>query len=175
MELIATTRLAFPRELVFRTYRDHLVETVPYLPNIASITVQERRDEGATTSLVNIWTAKTDIPSLARRFVKADMLAWTDVARWDQSAWTCRWRIETHAFPGLMECTGLTELVEAGSQTDVRVTGNLVLHLEKAHIPRLLAGTVQPIIERLIITGLKPNLLSTGEGVERFLLSKSSP
>jgi hypothetical protein len=173
MQLTANTRVTFPRELVFKTYRDRIAETIPYLPNVKSIVVQERRDEGDIASLVNLWTAKTEIPSLARRFVKADMLCWTDRARWDQSAWRCNWEIETHAFPGLLQCSGQTEFVEAGAGTDIRISGDLLLHLERAHIPRLLAGTVQPVIEKLIINGLRPNLLSTGEGVAKLLAAQA--
>ena len=172
MQLVAHTKVTFPKELVFRTYRDNLVDTVPFLPNVKAIVVRERKDAPPMTELVNIWTAKTEIPSLARRFIKADMLMWTDYASWDEASWKCNWRIETHAFPGLMECRGCTEFFEAGTGTDIKVAGDLVLHLERAHIPRLLAGTVQPVIEKIIITALKPNLLSTGEGVEKFLLSK---
>jgi hypothetical protein len=172
MELSAHTRVSFPRELVFCTYRDNLPDTVPFLPNIASIVVKERKDAPPKTELINVWTGKTEIPSLARRFVKADMLMWTDYATWDEAAWSCHWRIQTHAFPGLMECRGCTEFAEDGAGTDIKVAGDLVLHLENAHIPRLLSGTVRPVIEKIIIAALKPNLLSTGEGVEKFLLSK---
>jgi hypothetical protein len=172
MQLTATTRVSFPRELVFKTYRDDIDQTVPYLPNVKSIEVKERQDDGPRTSLLNVWTAKTELPALARKFVKADMLSWTDRARWDQSAWQCEWQIETHAFPGLMECRGHTEFLEAGGETEIRISGDLSLHLERAHIPRFLAHTVQPVIEKIIIHSLKPNLLSTGEGVARLLASK---
>jgi hypothetical protein len=159
--------------LVFHTYRDQLPETVPYLPNVSSIEVKERSDLDGHTKLVNLWTAKTDIPSIARKFVKPEMLQWTDYADWDPANWTCHWRIETHAFPGLVECTGSTSFHEAGEgRTELRVDGKLVMHLEKAHVPRLLAGSVQPIIEKIVVGNLRPNLLSTGEGVEKFLLAR---
>jgi hypothetical protein len=175
MEIIANTKIHFPRELVFRTYRDEIQETVPYLPTVASIEVRERHDDGPRTRMVNLWTAKTQIPSLAKKFIQGEMLSWTDRADWDQNQWQCRWSIETYAFPGMVECSGTTHFVEVGAETEIRINGSLVLHLEKAHIPKLLAGTVQPIIEKLVVEGLKPNLLSTGQGVEKLLTKKSSP
>jgi hypothetical protein len=173
MELTAQTQVPFPRELVYRTYRDRLPEVVPYLPNVSSIVVRQRTEREGRIDLLNIWTARADVPSMARKFLKPEMLAWTDDARWDPVGWICRWRIETQAFPGLVECAGTTAFREAGSQTEIRIDGKLVLHLEKAHVPRLLAGTVQPMIERIVISALRPNLLSTGEGVGRFLQAEA--
>jgi hypothetical protein len=168
MELTATTRVTFPREHVFKTYRDRIVETVPFLPNIRSIEVKERRDEGGKTDMVNVWTGKTELPLLAKRLIKADMLSWTDRASWDEAIWQVKWRIETHAFPGLLECTGHTDFVESGTGTEIKICGDLFLRVERAHLPRLLAAP----IEKLIVTALKPNLLSTGEGVARLLASQ---
>lgn len=173
MDLIAQTRVAFPRELVFTTYRDKLPELVPFLPNVSSIVVKERVDQGEKTKLVNLWTGKTDIPSAAQRFIKPEMFMWTDFADWDRDTWTCHWRSETHAFPGLIECSGKTVYEPVGEATELRITGALILHLEKAHVPRLLAGTVRPLIEKLVVGNLKPNLLSTGGGVEKYLQSRS--
>lgn len=172
MHLTASTQVRFPRLLVYRTYRDNIVDTVPFLPNVRSIEIKEHRVNGPLVEYVNVWTGKTEIPAVARKFVKADMLSWSDYATWDEDRWRCDWRIETHAFPGLMECRGRTEFFESGAGTEIRVAGDLVLHLEKAHLPRFLAGSVQPVIERIIVGALTPNLLSTGEGVEKFLISK---
>jgi hypothetical protein len=122
--------------------------------------------------LVNLWTGKTEIPSVARRFLKAEMLTWTDYATWRSRRGTCRWRLKTHAFPEVLECAGRTVFVEAGPDaTTVEITGDLVLHLEKFPVPRLLTGTLTPLLERLIVNGVKPNLLSGGEAVEKLLLS----
>ncbi len=175
MQLLAQTRLSFPREIAFRTYRDEMVAAVPYMPNVASIVEQERKEQDGVVELVNLWTGKTEIPAVARKFLKAEMLTWTDYASWDQAAWRCRWRLKTHAFPEVLECSGQTSFVEAGAgATTVEITGDLVLHLEKAPVPRLLAGTLTPLLERIIVSGVKPNLLSGGEAVEKLLLSRKS-
>ena len=169
MELIATTKVGFPRDLVFKTYRDKLPELVPHLPNVTSIVVKQRKDEGQKTTLVNLWTGRADIPAVAAKFVKQEMFQWTDFADWDEATYTCKWRSETGAFPGLVECSGTTAYVEVPGGTELRIVGNLVLHLSRAHIPRLLSGTVTPVVEKIIIGNLKPNLLSTGQGVEKYL------
>lgn len=173
MQLSAQTRLSFPRELAFKTYRDRIVQAVPYMPNVASIVEQERRvKDGGVVEIVNLWTGKTEIPSLARKFLKADMLAWTDYATWDEAEWACRWSLKTHAFPGVLECSGRTVFVESSpGATTVEISGDLALHLDRFPVPRLLTGTLTPLLERLIVGGVKPNLLSGGEAVEKLLLS----
>ncbi|MGC4117354.1 MAG: hypothetical protein QM765_22895 [Myxococcales bacterium] len=173
MQLSAQTRVSFPRDLTFHTYRDRIVAAVPYMPNVASIVEQERKAlDGGKVELVNLWTGKTEIPSIAKKFLKAEMLSWTDFASWDEAAWTCQWRLKTHAFPEVLECSGQTVFTEAGpGATTVDISGNLVLHLEKFPVPRLLTGTLTPILEKLIVGGVKPNLLSGGAAVEKLLLS----
>ncbi|MFN7135537.1 MAG: hypothetical protein ACK4N5_25925, partial [Myxococcales bacterium] len=167
MELKAQTRLDFPRDLVFRTYRDKLPELTAYLPNVSSIVVKDRRDDGPRTKLVNLWTAKTEIPAAAQKFVKPEMLMWHDHAEWDETGWVCHWRIETLAFTEAVECRGRTVYTAVGDRTDLDISADLVLHLDKAKVPRLLAGTVKPVIERIVVSNLKPNLLATGEGIAK--------
>jgi hypothetical protein len=45
MKLEADAKIAFPRELVYSTYRDRLHELVPFLPDVKGITVTTRTDE----------------------------------------------------------------------------------------------------------------------------------
>lgn len=172
MELNAQTRINFPRELVFRTYRDKLPDLVHFLPNVSSIVVKERKDDGARTRMLNLWTAKTEIPAAAQRFLKPEMLMWHDHADWDESSHVCHWRIETLAFTEAVRCSGRTVFTEAGDRTELQITASLELHLDKANIPRLLAGTVKPVVERVVIANLKPNLLATGDGIEKYLQSQ---
>ena len=47
MIISVDTRLLFPRSLVYATYRDKLVELVPYLPNVQRIEVKSRRVGGS--------------------------------------------------------------------------------------------------------------------------------
>jgi len=169
MNLAADVVVPFPRELVYRTYRDRLVDLVPYLPDVRSIEEKERRIEGPRHHLYNVWAAKADIPAVARRFLRPDMLRWNDWAEWDESAWTCQWRLDLPAMPGVVECAGLNRYHEVPSGTQLAIRGDLVLHLERMSIPRLLVPTVRPVVERIVVAALRPNLTSTGAGVERFL------
>ncbi len=174
MELLAKTHIPFARDLVFRTLRDNLPLLVPHMPNVRVIEVKKRADEGTRADLLNEWTAATEIPAVARKFVAAEQLKWLDYATWDEGDFTCDWHIETHAMPGVVECRGHNVYHAAGAETELEIKGELVLHLEKTKVPRLLAGTVRPIIERIVITALKPNLLAVGDGVSGYLRAKQS-
>lgn len=172
MRLNGRTRVAFPRPVVFRAYRDELPRVVPFLGNVESIVVEQRQDEGTRSLLVNLWRAKGDIPAVAQRFLKPEMLAWTDRARWDEADLSCQWEIQAHALPGVVECTGRTIFHERGGETEVEVDGELTLHLERMSIPRLFIGAARPVVEKIIVTALTPNLVATGTAVEKYLRSR---
>jgi hypothetical protein len=174
MVLFAETEIPYPLPLVFSTYRDRLEEIVPYLPNIECIQVQQRSENENIAYLVNAWTSKRDLPLLVQKFLKTDAFRWTDRAEWNASRWICSWSVQTEIFPGLVECWGTTSFVDVSSTTRIRIDGELQLHLEKLHVPRFLANSLQPLIEKFVVNALKPNLLSAGEGVGKFLLNHAN-
>lgn len=170
MKLHAEAELAHPRELVFRTYRDKLVDLVPYLPNIRGISVTSRVDDGAVTRLVNVWRGGGDIPAAARAFLSEKMLSWTDHATWDEGAWTCAWRMETHSLPEAVHAAGENRFESTGGgRTRLVVSGELSIDGKKLPIPRLLAGSVAPAVEKFLVGMIRPNLTEVAKGVERYL------
>jgi hypothetical protein len=170
MKLEADARIAFPREVVYSTYRDRLPALVPYLPNIKGITVQKREDQGAVSKLVNLWEAKGEVPKVAQSVIKPEMLAWLDHATWDQDAWTVDWRIETRMFTENVKCFGHNTYEADGSGCLLKIRGELNVDLKGIPgVPRLLAGTVAPHVEKFVIALLTPNLLSVAKGLDAFL------
>src|SRR5438132_7837269 len=107
MKLQVESIVKHPREVVFRTYRDRLVELVPHLPNVRAIEVRSREGEPPVTRVVNVWHGGGDIPAAVRSVLSEKMLSWTDHATWDESAWTCRWRMEAHSFREAVRAEGL--------------------------------------------------------------------
>jgi hypothetical protein len=169
MELDARTRVPYPRELVFRTIRDKMPSLSDYMPNIKSIEVKERVDADSVVRFVNLWTASADIPAVASKILKPEMLTWIDRAEWSENGFTCDWKIETNALPGLVICQGHNVYNSIGNETELVIKGTLQINMDKAPVPRLLAGTVRPVIERIIISAMKPNLTSIGEAVAAYL------
>jgi hypothetical protein len=169
MKLHVESKLAFPRAVVFHTYRDKLVELVPFLPNIRGIEVKSRSDEGAVSRLVNVWHGGGDIPKVARAVLSEKMLSWTDYATWDESQWTCAWRMEAHSFKEAVHAAGVNEFREEDGACTLAITGDLTIDGKKLPIPRFLAGTVAPAVEKFLGGMVKPNLTEVAKGVVRFL------
>ncbi len=170
MDLSADARIPFPRPVVFAAYRDKLPELLEYLPNVRAIEVQSRKDAPPITELVNIWRGGGEIPAAARAFISEAMLSWTDHARWDESAFTCAWRIEAHAFTEAVGCQGTNRFLEDGDGTLLQIRGALAIDASKLKgVPRLLSGTVSKTVEEVLGGKIKPNLVQVSDGVRRYL------
>lgn len=170
MEITADARIPFPRPLVFATYRDKLADLVEYLPNVRAIEVKSRKDEGPVVKLLNVWHGGGDIPAAARAFISESMLSWDDDATWNETDFTCDWRISTHAFTEAVRCVGKNRFLEDGAGTLLQIRGELVIDGKKlAGVPKLLAGTVSKAVEDLLSKKIPPNLLQTADGVRKFL------
>jgi hypothetical protein len=174
MKLHAESVLPFPREVVYRTYRDRLVELVPFLPNIRGIEVRSRADEGSVSRLVNVWHGGGDIPSVARAFLSERMLSWTDHATWDEAAWTCAWRMESHSFREAVHAAGKNAFLVDGDGCRLVIDGDLTIDGKKLPVPRFLAGTVAPAVEKFLVGMIRPNLTEVARGVERFLAASGA-
>lgn len=174
MKLLVTADIAFPREQVFAAYRDHLPELVPYLDNVRAITVTSRSEEGHLVKFVNRWKGGGEIPAAVRKFLSEDLLEWDDLATWNAQAFTCDWQTIVPAFKDAVDARGQNTFVESRpGVTTLRIEGNLVVDAGKVKgVPRLLSGTISPIIETFLVGAIKPNLASVAKGVERFLAAK---
>lgn len=174
MKLEADARIAFPRELAYSTYRDRLPEMVPFLPDVKAIHVQSRSDDvdgqAGVSKLLNLWEASTEIPKVLQAVIKPEMLAWDDYATWNQDAWTCDWRIETKMFTENVKCWGHNTYEVDGEGTLLKIRGELDVSLKGVPgVPKFLASKIAPQVEKLIVTLLKPNLLSVAKGLQDFL------
>jgi hypothetical protein len=172
MKLDVEARIPYPRDLVFRTYRDKLLELVPYLPNIRGIEQRSREDDGPRTKLVNVWKGGGDIPKVARAVLSEKMLMWTDHAAWDESAWLCHWRMEAHSFTEAVHAEGDNRFLEADTSCILRIVGELTIDGRKLPVPRFLAGTVGPAVEKFLAGMIRPNLTEVSRGVERYLAAQ---
>lgn len=169
MKLHAESPLSFARDLAFRTYRDRLVELVPFLPNVRGISVRSRDEQPPVVSLVNEWRGGGDVPAAARAVLSEKMLSWTDYARWDESEWTCRWRIEAHSFTDAIRAEGVNRFEERPGGCALVIDGDLAIDGRKLPVPRLLASTVASAAEKFLVAVIRPNLVEVSKGLARFL------
>lgn len=173
MDIRTDARIPFDRASVFETYRDRLVELVTFLPDVRSIEVKERRENGDTVEVFNVWRGGGEIPAVARAFLNESMLSWDDLATWNNAAWTCAWRVRTHAFTEAVTCEGTNTFVAEGSNTVLQIRGSLRIDGSKlAGVPRLMAGTVSRAVEDVLVKKITPNLVQVSDGVRRYLTAK---
>lgn len=173
MQITEDARIPFSRAVVFETYRDRLPELVPYLPDVRGITVSARHERGDVVEMVNVWRGGGEIPAAARAFISESMLTWDDLATWDASAWTCAWRVRTHAFTEAVRCEGRNTFVADGDATILQIRGSLTIDASKlAGVPRLVAGSVSRAVEEILMKKVAPNLVQVSDGVRRYLEAK---
>ena len=118
MEIRADARIPFPRDIVFATYRDEITDLLPYLPNVRSIEIKSRKQDGNVVEFVNEWRGGGDIPAAVRAVLSESVLAWTDYATWREDAMCCDWRTATHAFTDAVTCKGSNRLRRRGRRPD---------------------------------------------------------
>ena len=176
MDITVDHVVAFPRELVFATMRDHMPALAPFLPNVEAIEVRERKEpEPGVVELVNFWkAAKTEVPTVARPFIDQSKLNWLDRARWTASDWNCAWKLEVGFMPDRVKCAGNTSYLEDGpGKTKVRMRGKLELEL-KGLLPGIIARSATPGIEAFIVRLVQPNFEKTLEALSKYLQSQKA-
>jgi hypothetical protein len=162
--------IPFPRSLVYATYRDKLLDLVPYMPNVQRIAVQSRSEQSGLIHLVNEWQGGGEIPVAARMFLNENLLSWTDYTTWNDAEFTADWRNQTHAFTEAVHCAGKNRFLEKGGKTLVETRGELIIDPQKLkHVPHFLTHQIAHLIEGVLSKTIAPNLQHMGEGVSRYL------
>ena len=171
MEIHNDTVLTHPRELIFHTYRDRLAELVVMLENIESMEELERREEGETIHLLNEWKAEGEIPGVAKRWIKPEMLRWKDHASWHHDRWMVDWRFEMAFMKDRVRVGGTNRFVELGpNRTRLELRG--ALNIDTAGLPglpRILSKRAGPVVERFVLALVQPNLVKTAQALQQFL------
>ena len=170
MKLRVLTKIPFELDAVFEAMRDQMPALAGYMPNVASIDVQSREESDTEVRLINRWTgAATEIPSVARPFIKPDEIFWLDHAHWDNAARLCRWRLEMGFMSERIHCTGETIYKDLGDgTTEMSIEGELTLDL-KGMLPRLMLKPGTAAIEKFVGKLVEPNFEKTAEALKSYL------
>ena len=171
MKFSSNSKIKHSQIAVFEAYRDRLPEIARYIDDVREINVRSRKDDGQVSEIHNLWVADREVPKMMRSFLKPEHLRWDDYAKWDAETMTCRWDIQTRAFPGAIKCSGMNRFVDTGDgATLVELSGNLTLDGAKVKgVPRLLIRKIVPAIEQFIISLISPNLQKVNHSLQSFL------
>ncbi len=174
MKINASSVIAHPRARVFAAYRDELPQVAPYMHNVKEIVVRSRTPREGGVKLHNEWVGKGEIPKVAQGVVKPEMLRWDDFADWDDATTSCNWELKIRLFAEKFHCSGRTVLADEGAgRTRVTLTGTLELDMRDIPgVPRFLAGTVAPQVEKFVIALVTPNLEQVNASLQKYLDAK---
>ena len=170
MEISTDNLIPFGRILVFNTYRDKLLDLIPYMPNINWVKVKSQRREGAITYSVNDWQGGGDIPGAARAILSEDLLAWSEFNTWNETEYTQQWSIKTHAFSEAVHCAGMTHFLEHDGATRVETRGQMRIDPKQIKgFPSFMVGGIARVVEEFLASKIPPNLDQMSEGVSCYL------
>jgi hypothetical protein len=175
MQISVDTCLPFPRDLVYRTYRDRLVEVLPQLPNIKQVTRVKYREVPPITHCVYEWEGGADIPGLVQSLIPPTLLHWTEVDDWYEPRFEVSWRITPHAFQSAIQCNGCNQFIDQGDQTLIQNRGTLTIQTDQlTTVPLPMRGTVAAIAEKILGQAIAPNLKTMGGGIAALLAREST-
>lgn len=163
------------RALTYNTFRDHLVDLVPFLPTVQSITVEKREEPNdSTVDVINLWKAEgEEIPKMAQAFIKPEMLQWHDHATWNNETFSCDWDMEVGFLKEAISCKGTTHYIDRNGKTEVVIDGELKVDAKKIPgVPGFMAGKIGDMVEKFVVKMITPNLTEVNRGVERYLAEK---
>lgn len=171
MKIHSESVLNHPRDRVYAAYRDRLPELAAYIPDVKRIDQVSRQDRDGVARIHNVWIADREIPKVMQVVVKPEMLQWDDHAEWIASSWSCRWTLKLKVFTESVTCGGVNTFAEEGTgRTRMVIGGDLDIDLANMRgVPRLLAPTLKPQIEKFIVSLITPNLERVNVALERFL------
>lgn len=171
MRIHTESLIRHPQEAVYRAYRDRLPEIAAYIPDVKEIVVHSRDEIEGGVKIHNEWIADREVPAFARAFLKPEMLRWDDYAEWQDADHMVRWSLKLRVFTDSVRCSGTNSFrkVDDGS-TKVVLEGDLDIDLKSIPgVPKFLAGTLKPQVEKFIVSLITPNLERVNESLQQFL------
>lgn len=174
MRIEADSVLPFSRERVYRAYRDELQDFTAYLPNVRTIEVLSREDQGTITKLHNVWHGGGDIPAPVVKLLGDSKLSWDDFATWKQDEWIVEWTIRTSVFTEAVTCGGKNTFIELpGDRTRLEIAGDISIDVKKVRgVPSFLAGSIGKTVENFLVKQITANLASVSDALTRYLQAK---
>ena len=174
MNINSESIIRHPIDAVYTTYRDELPALAEFLPDVSEIRVLSREDGVNGPSVVNEWFASADLPEVAKKFIKPEMMRWKDRAEWNDAEKYVAWTLEIPAFKGQVQCSGRNTFTDDGNGgTRVVLTGDLKVNIKKIPgVPRLLVGRIAPKIESFVVRLITPNLKNVNVSLQQYLDKK---
>ena len=162
--------IPFPCPLVYVTYRDQLEKLVKYMDLVEGVKVKSRRQEQGKVYCVNEWQSNAQIPAPVRAVLGEKLFSWTEYAIWNESDFTLKWHIQTHAFTEAVSSAGSNRFRAKGNKTVVEHRGELRINPQKLwSIPRVLRNQIAELSEKFLAQQIEGSLKQMVEGIRQEL------
>ena len=162
--------IPFPCPLVYVTYRDQLENLVKYMDLVEGVKVKSHRQEPGKVYCVNEWQSNAQIPAPVRAVLGEKLFSWTEYAIWNESDFTLKWHIQTHAFTEAVSSAGENRFRAEGNKTIVEHRGELRINPQKLwSIPRVLRSQIAELSEKFLVQQIEGSLQQMGAGVRQEL------
>lgn len=159
---------------VFDVFIHHLEALSEFIPDVKEIRVLEKEDKGDTAVRVNHWIASAKVPGFAKKFLDVEEVGWIDRAKWNVKKHYVDYALEISGFEKYVKFVGHNEIVPEGDRTKIVISADMDIDLKKhPAIPRLLANSIKPKVEKFIIELIKPNLVNSNRALEKYLAKKA--
>lgn len=162
-------KTSLPVDFVYKTLRDDLPKLAPYMPNVSSIEVLERKETPDKISMTNRWLAKNLLPPVVDQFIKTNEMAWLDRAEWPAGRYACSWRYEPFIFNEYINASGENTYTSDGTQTTITYSGDVRINFASYPLlPHKLRDKVNEEIEKIIQKLIQSNLDALVDGLEKY-------
>ena len=162
--------IPFPCALVYVTYREQLEKLVAYMDLVEGVEVKSRHQEQGRVDCVHEWHSHGQIPAPVRAVLGEKLFSWTESEIWNESDFTVRWQIQTHAFTAAVTSSGENRFRAEGNKTVVAHRVELRIDPEKLRgIPPVLRSPIAEVSEQLLAQQIVGSLKQMGEGVRQEL------
>ena len=172
MEFKTLSVIKHPPKLVWDTMQNHFPEIGDLVDEVDSIVLEKSTKlPSGEIENVNIWKADPQIPEMIAKFVKPEMLTWTDTAVWDEKNMICNWTIDSHYFKEKMDCKGFTKFDSAIGGRGCRLTFQGSIYWEGG-IPLTLGvmdGMVSKALESILSKMVPNNFRKLTNAVSQFI------
>ncbi len=172
MEIKVKHKIGHPPEVVYKVFRDKMMEYVKYLPNVTKVVIMERQDIDDNLTRMRVqWHGMGQIPEIIRSILKPEMISWEDWEDWDTEKLECRWVIKPYYFTEFVRCEGAWRFNPSGDSSCIATCDGVfnVTIKEFPPFPKFIVKKASPAIEKMIGTYLGPNLKNVFSAVEKMI------
>lgn len=167
--------IKFPVDITWNTMMNHLPDIATDVDDLESITeVKRTKQAEGVIKVESVWKAKPNLPAMVMKYIKPDMLEWTDSATWKETEKIIDWEIHSHHYYDELYCKGATAFERAmgGKGCKITFSGELewkgkVFSMSLGMLDSTLAKVAESVLSQMIPSNLRKITEALGKYIEK--------